>query len=647
MTAACPTCGAPVEFRYDDSFVRVCGSCRSSVLRTDRGVETLGQFADLTPLASPFWLFAGGAIEGVAFQIEGRVQIRHAAGGVWQEWFAKFADGRWGWIAEAQGRFFVTFEAHGAAALPAFDLLRPGASVDVLVPVRGSAKATPATFYVAEFGAATYIAGQGELPFRVAAGESYRFADLSDGTGRFASIDYGAAGHAKPTLFVGRELGLAEFNLPGSAPAAAPGSPTLRARKLACPQCHGSIELQNPDASLRVGCPYCGALLDCEGDLKILAKFGGKRIKPLLPLGTHARFEGEKFAIIGYMRRAAVVDRTEYPFDEYLLHHPAKGYRWLVCADGHWSYVSPLDPGSVRGDLNPSALGATFKHFSTALVAVKFVVGEFYWRVAVDDQVLASDYIAPPYMLSKEAVANEVTWSLGRYLTADELRTALAQPKLVLPRADGVAPNQPFRHQRAKRATGVAVLIFLVTALLLGMVVSRSTQHEEWLTTQPDPEGRAVAFSKPFTIKANRNIRVRLEAPVSNSWLAIGGDLLNDASGELDAFDAEVAYYSGVDGGESWSEGSRAANIFIGSRPAGSYVLRVETEGPPGQPGLPVRAIVTQGVFRTIHFFLAFLVVGVPWLILWVMSLRFEHLRKVGSDAGSPWTEFFDDSDDE
>ena len=30
MKVGCPSCGAEVEFRYDDSFVRVCGHCRSA-----------------------------------------------------------------------------------------------------------------------------------------------------------------------------------------------------------------------------------------------------------------------------------------------------------------------------------------------------------------------------------------------------------------------------------------------------------------------------------------------------------------------------------------------------------------------------------------------------------------------------------------
>ena len=89
MIVGCPTCGAEVEFRYDDSFVRVCGHCRSAVVRTDRGVETLGRFADLMPIASPLRLFAEGRYGSSGFLLIGMAQLRHAAGGVWQEWYAR------------------------------------------------------------------------------------------------------------------------------------------------------------------------------------------------------------------------------------------------------------------------------------------------------------------------------------------------------------------------------------------------------------------------------------------------------------------------------------------------------------------------------------------------------------------------------
>ena len=102
MNVGCPTCGADVEFRFDDSFVRICGSCRSAVLRTDRGVETLGKLADLVPIQSPLKLFAEGRFGSTTFLLVGMAQLRHAAGGIWQEWYAKLDGGQWAWLSEAQ-----------------------------------------------------------------------------------------------------------------------------------------------------------------------------------------------------------------------------------------------------------------------------------------------------------------------------------------------------------------------------------------------------------------------------------------------------------------------------------------------------------------------------------------------------------------
>ena len=68
MIADCPNCHAPVEFRFDDSLVRVCEHCHSAVLRTDRGVESLGQFADLVPIESPLRLFADGKDRDASFR---------------------------------------------------------------------------------------------------------------------------------------------------------------------------------------------------------------------------------------------------------------------------------------------------------------------------------------------------------------------------------------------------------------------------------------------------------------------------------------------------------------------------------------------------------------------------------------------------
>src|SRR5687768_7879985 len=109
LQANCPACGAQVMFRSGSSVVLVCAYCNSVVARTDRGVEDLGKVADGAESGSPLEVGLAGVYLGVAFQLTGRAQVRHAAGGFWDEWYAAFADGRWGWLAEAQGRFHLTF----------------------------------------------------------------------------------------------------------------------------------------------------------------------------------------------------------------------------------------------------------------------------------------------------------------------------------------------------------------------------------------------------------------------------------------------------------------------------------------------------------------------------------------------------------
>src|SRR2546423_4578900 len=171
--ASCPACGATVTFKTGSAVVVVCESCNSVVARTDRGVEDAGKVADVVESGSPLDVNLRGTYLGVAFELTGRAQLGHAAGGFWDEWYAAFADGRWGWLAEAQGRFYLTFQIQVPApnALPSFDSLQLGQPVWA-VP----AQPPPV---VAEKGTARMLAAEGEIPYLVKPGETYAYADLS------------------------------------------------------------------------------------------------------------------------------------------------------------------------------------------------------------------------------------------------------------------------------------------------------------------------------------------------------------------------------------------------------------------------------------------------------------------------------------
>src|SRR5262249_52312433 len=156
LQANCPGCGAPVEFKTGGSIVVVCEFCRSVVARTDRALEDLGKVAELADTGSPLEVGLKGTAHNRSFELTGRAQLGHEAGGIWDEWYAAFSDGRWGWLAEAQGRFYLTFELplDTPEALPSFEALElghPVAAIPLSVPL-----------VVAEKGTARAISARGE-----------------------------------------------------------------------------------------------------------------------------------------------------------------------------------------------------------------------------------------------------------------------------------------------------------------------------------------------------------------------------------------------------------------------------------------------------------------------------------------------------
>ena len=85
LRANCPACGAEVTFKQGSSVVVVCEYCNSVVARTDRGLEDLGRVAEVAESGSPLEVGLRGVYRGVAFELTGRAQLGHAAGGMWDE----------------------------------------------------------------------------------------------------------------------------------------------------------------------------------------------------------------------------------------------------------------------------------------------------------------------------------------------------------------------------------------------------------------------------------------------------------------------------------------------------------------------------------------------------------------------------------
>jgi Domain of unknown function (DUF4178) len=652
LVANCPACGAQVEFKSGQSIVVICEYCRSAVARTDRELKDLGKVAEIVETGSPLDVGLRGKWKDVPFELTGRAQLGHEMGGQWDEWYATFSNGWLGWLAEAQGRFYITFQypIPEGVQLPPFDQLQLGQ------PVPGLPWPTP--MMVAETGRATALGAKGEIPYLLKPGDTYYYADLSGVDNAFGTLDYN---ESPPLVFLGQQVTLAEL---GITTTRTPEREERRvsAAHVSCPNCAGPLELRAPDKTERVTCPNCNSLLNVnQGQLQFLKALEKPWFQPVIPIGSVGEVPEGKMTVIGAMARSVTVEGTQYFWGEYLLYHPQIGFRWLVHSDNHWNYVRAVPPGEVtESHKTANYRGKRYKIFQDAQAKVEIVLGEFYWKVEAGEAVRGVDYVAAPYMLSKEVSTvyisdpndesktkrstGEINWSLGTYLTVPQIEKAFSVSGL--PRPSNIAPNQPYKHWWVYKYWAAFIIVALMAGML-AFVVSGSSKEvfSQTVTLPPLPnaDGTQVFFSEPFELAGRRNIKVLGESQVQNSWIYLEGDLINDETGVVQSFPIEISYYQGVDEGESWSEGGQRDTAYTSAMPAGRYILRLEGQWEKWQQPAVVAVKIEQNVTYGLNLLLALILLSVVPIAMIIYHISFEHRRW----SESMFTESGDDDDDE
>jgi hypothetical protein len=455
--APCPNCGAPLVFKFAAAKAIVCKHCKFLVARTDRNLAAVGRVADLAELPSPLALHATGMWNGQRFEVEGRVQLDRAGapGAPWQEFFIGFpATGRWSWVAHAQGNWYATTEVTPTPPVPPLSSLQPGMPV-VLANQQ---------LVVQEVGRRRVVSAEGELPGVSVPGAVTAYADLSGPGHVFGTIDYGD-GRAVPTkLFLGQRFDPATFKLDSGQPLE---MPKAAAASCECPNCGGSLPLVAPGTTERIACRYCGTMSDVKpgGALEALGPTPRPPMNPYVPLGAEGMLRGKRVICIGFVIRGTNVEGVRYNWREYLLYAgPSEGYVWLMEEDNKWQLVAPLASGDVRID-GASALyaGAHYRFKQRVHASVDYVIGEFYWKVAVGESVTATEYQGGNGIVSVEQDHNEMNVSFCHPISGAEIAQAFGIQ---------APPPRPYVSEEASAQNWSRMITFLVIIIVLIFVFS-------------------------------------------------------------------------------------------------------------------------------------------------------------------------------
>ena len=415
------------------------------------------------------------------------------------------------------------------------------------------------------------------------------------------------------------------------------------AKTFSCQNCGASVSLRNFD-SLTVVCQSCHSIIDAQDEnFKIIQAYNDKTsgFEPVLSLGSRGKLAGQLWEVIGFLVRKDI--ESGFLWDEYLLFNPYQGYRWLAEVSGHWSFVRTIkDMPDASLTRKPTYKGKSFTKFNTGKVTVAYVLGEFYWNVAINEDVYMEDFICPPQMLSSEQSGHELNWSLGEYLEPKQVIDAFKLKEI--PERAGIGANQisPASVIFNKILPWWVGFFLLISATEMYQLVTSSNQNvlSQQMEYIPNRKSDKTFTSNIFEMKKKTsNLELIFSTPVGNSWFYLSGELVNNDNGDSFSFDRSIEYYSGYEDGESWSEGSTTQTVLLSGVPQGKYYLNIDYESgsfldtTPRMLGISARANVP--IYAN-YFWCIFLISIMP-IIYWVMS-RSEEAKRWANSNCNPYT---------
>ncbi|PIR18298.1 MAG: hypothetical protein COV48_07660 [Elusimicrobia bacterium CG11_big_fil_rev_8_21_14_0_20_64_6] len=403
-----------------------------------------------------------------------------------------------------------------------------------------------------------------------------------------------------------------------------------------CPRCRRPMETATAyDGKIEVDrCLACRVLWFDAGEIQILRKLSGVENlagKPKADAPTPLPLGGP--AVAAAVILPGVLDRN-------------KKQKIPKASD-------PSLPPEMEGANNLDAYraptitvgGRVYRHFQTSVPVTTSVLGEFPWVAEIGDTVRMRDFICPPYLVSQEVSATESVWSGGEYVEPEEIWTAFALPGYP-PAKISVAAAQP--NPWAGAMSSLWLSFSFAAAVCIGVyayfsaISSGKDVYEGQFSVAASDVERARVGDIFEVGGRTSNLAIILDSNLDGRWAYVNMTLIDADTDKAIDFGRELSYYHGYEDGESWSEGSRYATVYVPSVPAGRYYLRLEPES--DSPQLSLRVGVKRDVPLARIPLIALLLLSLPMLWAQLRYNGFENERWMESDHPRVSS---DDEDDE
>ena len=389
---------------------------------------------------------------------------------------------------------------------------------------------------------------------------------------------------------------------------------------LTCPKCKTGIEPRGQAMTLAMTCKSCRLYFRSGKWNQATVEFLHTE-QQALPIGAKGRFDDFLYEVMGFVVKEE--SKYRYRWREYLLYNPYRGYAFLSEYNGHWNFVWPIedDPRIHVSDHHFKYEDHNYDLYQKYTAQVVYASGEFFFDVVdITASTVNYEYIAPPFMLAMEQSDDSLLWCKGQYFTRAEIASAFSLPKGNLPGQTGMGYTQPFNASFSNSALISFTVMIILLTLVIQLVLNNTAEDKIVFQGEFDRSqltDQKILVSPSFTLDTGpQSLEVLVYAPLSNDWFFSQFTLVNENDKTEYNFTKEVEYYSGVDEGTSWSEGSRSGEAFLSKIPAGRYHLNIYPEFSPRNQTFSV--VVRRDIPMYSNFFivcLGFLVFPVFYFI--------------------------------
>ncbi len=567
-TIQCPSCGAGHTLNNPGISTIVCDYC-STTIYLEEDVLKAGVKSIVAEPRSALAVGRTGTIEGRSFSIQGRVQF-HWDGGRWDEWYATDSAGRTWWIVEDEKTYSVEQPTTGIV-VPSDIALGTRLELD------GS------TFEVDEIGTARCIGGEGQLPRTFQPGETYHYFDATEiGSKNVLSIERSATDPSDMEVYYGRAVRPEHVDF-----GAVDTTPALDFKAgvaIQCTTCGAGFSTPGQESVVTAVCSSCGTQLELTpAGLKAISQNPRNWTFPFA-VGNKGTLDGAIYEIVGRL----IHDEGwgEYT-REYLLWNPKAGYRWLEEYEGNYVLMRPTQIGPSKAIVDTAwprskvdVGGKEWTCYERGETSLAFVDGALPWLAKIGDKSKYVDFIDPPRMYSVETGKKELERFVGEHVDSEEVYAAFGKASAHVPPLTVGAATPYYLTAPRKAAMWVGWLFVIANALALFATFGGGEMLLDE-TLSPDQVAMGEWTSPVFTVPDGARVMgLKVTTSLDNGWIALDTELLEGDEEEVVGFaSAEVAYYHGYEGGESWSEGSRKKRKLFKAPPGGKYKIGLTIEG--------------------------------------------------------------------